>query len=209
MSLESSLIVDGLDIRALSDEELYEKLIENGAIAGPITENTRKIYQRKLAVVLGGEVGNFSRIADTSQLDGNFSQEEEDAQPTQAYIDYLAAGESRLRRRQEQRVYDDAPADSSEDEYDGEAPASPSAAYVSYSSNASMSSAREAACEEQSEEEAKEGEAGGGYGSLLSMAAVLLVAVAVFFFLSSGEEDTFKKLENMAKAEQQRRGAHT
>ena len=39
MSLESSLIVDGLDIRALSDEELYEKLIENGAIAGPITGN--------------------------------------------------------------------------------------------------------------------------------------------------------------------------
>ena len=51
-----------------------------------LAENTRKIYQRKLAVVLGGEVGNFSRIADTSQLDGNFSQEEEDAQPTQAYI---------------------------------------------------------------------------------------------------------------------------
>jgi len=57
---EDSVAVDGVDIEALDDDELFEKLKENGISAGPIVASTRKFYQKKLALVLKGEAANTS-----------------------------------------------------------------------------------------------------------------------------------------------------
>jgi len=57
---EDSVAVDGVDIEALDDDELFEKLKENGISAGPIVASTRKFYQKKLALVLKGETANTS-----------------------------------------------------------------------------------------------------------------------------------------------------
>ncbi|KAK7078428.1 hypothetical protein SK128_025139 [Halocaridina rubra] len=55
-NMDQSLIVDGFDISSLSDYDLYNRLQEFGATVGPIVDSTRKVYQRKLYVLLGGDV---------------------------------------------------------------------------------------------------------------------------------------------------------
>jgi len=44
-----------LDIDALNDSELYEKLRENNIVAGPIVDSTREVYKKKLKKVFYGE----------------------------------------------------------------------------------------------------------------------------------------------------------
>ena len=44
-----------LDIDALNDSELYEKLRENNIVAGPIVDSTREGYKKKLKKVFYGE----------------------------------------------------------------------------------------------------------------------------------------------------------
>jgi len=80
---ESALVVDGIDIEALDDDELFEKLRENGIAPGPIVASTRPFYMKKLAMVLRGETmnqtngSNGSNGADYSDTDPEEEQEEE------------------------------------------------------------------------------------------------------------------------------------
>ncbi|KFM63872.1 hypothetical protein X975_10342, partial [Stegodyphus mimosarum] len=53
--MDNSLIVDGLNIAQLSDDELSERLQNLGFIPGPILATTRSVYQRKLARLLRNE----------------------------------------------------------------------------------------------------------------------------------------------------------
>ncbi|GBM60371.1 hypothetical protein AVEN_79963-1 [Araneus ventricosus] len=53
--MDNSLIVEGLNIALLSDEELAEQLRELGFNPGPIVATTRSVYQRKLARLLRNE----------------------------------------------------------------------------------------------------------------------------------------------------------
>lgn len=46
-----------VDVTALSDEDLYEQLVQHGIPVGPIVDSTRAVYQRKLAAVLGQPSG--------------------------------------------------------------------------------------------------------------------------------------------------------
>ena len=80
---EDSMIVDGVDISALDDDELFEKLKEHGISAGPIVDSTRKLYQKKLVLMLKGETVNTTNgngkgveYSDTEE-----EEEEEDDQP--------------------------------------------------------------------------------------------------------------------------------
>ena len=52
---ENSLTVDGVDVDALDDDELFRLLKENGIDVGPIVSSTRPFYKKKLALVLKGE----------------------------------------------------------------------------------------------------------------------------------------------------------
>ena len=48
----ASNVVEELDIDALDDDELFEKLKEIGIDVGPVVASTRPFYQKKLAMVL-------------------------------------------------------------------------------------------------------------------------------------------------------------
>jgi len=58
MANGDSMVVEGVDIDALDDDELFEKLKENGVDVGPIVASTRPFYKKKLAMVLRGETLN-------------------------------------------------------------------------------------------------------------------------------------------------------
>ena len=77
-----SMIVDGEDISALDDDQLFLKLKEHGMNPGPIVGSTRKFYQKKLVLMLKGETVNTTNgngkgveYSDTEE------EEEEDDQP--------------------------------------------------------------------------------------------------------------------------------
>ena len=76
---EDSVAVDEADIEALDDDELLEKLKENGISAGPIVASTRKFYQKKLAMALKGEAANTSNGNGAEYSDTD--PEDEDDQP--------------------------------------------------------------------------------------------------------------------------------
>jgi len=76
---EDSVAVDEVDIEALEDDELFEKLKENGISAGPIVASTRVFYQKKLALVLKGETANTSNGNGAEYSDTD--PEDEDDQP--------------------------------------------------------------------------------------------------------------------------------
>ena len=84
---EDSMIVDGVDVSALDDDELFEKLKEHGISAGPIVDSTRKLYQKKLVLVLKGETVNTTNgkgveYSDTEEeKEEEEEEEEEDDQP--------------------------------------------------------------------------------------------------------------------------------
>ncbi|XP_063609282.1 emerin homolog 1-like isoform X2 [Penaeus indicus] len=69
-SSEASFIVDGIDVSRLNDDELYRRLQEYGASVGPIVDTTRKVYQKKLVVLMGGSV------EETATYNGDVDQEE-------------------------------------------------------------------------------------------------------------------------------------
>ncbi|XP_042878759.1 emerin homolog 1-like isoform X2 [Penaeus japonicus] len=69
-SSEASFIVDGIDVSRLSDDELYNRLQEHGAVVGPIVDTTRKVYQKKLVVLMGGTV------EETATYNGDVDQDE-------------------------------------------------------------------------------------------------------------------------------------
>ncbi|GFV00854.1 LEM domain-containing protein [Trichonephila clavipes] len=58
--MDNSLIVEGLNIAELSDDELAERLQDLGFAPGPIVATTRSVYQRKLARLLRNESFNES-----------------------------------------------------------------------------------------------------------------------------------------------------
>ena len=90
--VEDSMIVDGVDVSALSDDELFEKLQQHGISAGPIVDSTRKLYQKKLVAIMtesNGETGETDNstngkgmeYSDTEEEKEEEEEEEEDDQP--------------------------------------------------------------------------------------------------------------------------------
>ena len=89
--VEDSMIVDGVDVSALDDDVLFEKLKEHGISAGPIVDSTRKLYQKKLLDVLMLKGATANKIngkeveySDTEEEVGEVVEEvveEEDDQP--------------------------------------------------------------------------------------------------------------------------------
>ncbi|XP_037783444.1 emerin homolog 1-like isoform X1 [Penaeus monodon] len=76
-SSEASFIVDGIDVSRLSDDDLYSRLQEYGATVGPIVDTTRKVYQKKLVVLMGGTVEETATYnGDVDQEDYSDSEEE-------------------------------------------------------------------------------------------------------------------------------------
>lgn len=63
--MDNSLIVDGLNITELSDEELLARLVTLGFNPGPILDTTREVYQRKLARLLRNE--EFEDLEDENE----------------------------------------------------------------------------------------------------------------------------------------------
>ena len=81
MANGDSMVVDGVDIDALDDDELFEKLKENGVDVGPIVASTRPFYKKKLAMVLKGETLNGTNGAEYSDNDTDPETEPEDKTP--------------------------------------------------------------------------------------------------------------------------------
>ncbi|KAK8400775.1 hypothetical protein O3P69_002520 [Scylla paramamosain] len=69
----STLVINGLDITSLDDDDLYAQLQELGSPVGPIVDSTRSVYQKKLFVLLGGYVPEPSQT-----FNGDVEQEEEE-----------------------------------------------------------------------------------------------------------------------------------
>ena len=76
--VEDSMIVDGVDISALDDDELFAKLKEHGISAGPIVDSTRKLYQKKLVLMLKGETANTTNGKEVEYSDTEEEEEEEE-----------------------------------------------------------------------------------------------------------------------------------
>lgn len=68
----TNMVVDGVDVESLNDEELFTRLQALGATCGPIVASTRKIYQKKLMVLMGGDV------TDSPQYNGDVDLDEEE-----------------------------------------------------------------------------------------------------------------------------------
>ena len=77
--VEDSMMVDGVDVSALSDDELFEKLQQHGISAGPIVDSTRKLYQKKLldVLMLKGETANTTNGKEVEYSDTEEEVEEE------------------------------------------------------------------------------------------------------------------------------------
>ena len=75
---EDSMTVDGVDISALDDDELFAKLKELGLSPGPIVGSTRKFYQRKLVLMLKGQTANTTNGNGVEYSDTEEEEEEED-----------------------------------------------------------------------------------------------------------------------------------
>lgn len=83
---ENSLTVDGIDVDALDDDELFSLLKENGIDVGPIVSSTRPFYKKKLALVLKGEsMVNTSNGDEYSDTDPE--TEPEDDQPAGTIVE--------------------------------------------------------------------------------------------------------------------------
>eukprot|EP00092_Neocalanus_flemingeri_P040114 GFUD01043695.1.p1 GENE.GFUD01043695.1~~GFUD01043695.1.p1 ORF type:complete len:369 (-),score=117.55 GFUD01043695.1:437-1486(-) len=87
---EESLTVDGVDVDALDDDELFRLLKENGIDVGPIVASTRPFYKKKLALVLKGEsklnTSNGDEYSDTDP-ETEPDDEPEDDQPAGTVIE--------------------------------------------------------------------------------------------------------------------------
>ena len=83
---EDSMIVDGEDISALDDDELFVKLKEHGMNPGPIVGSTRKFYQKKLVLMLKGETANTTNGKGVEYSDTEEEEEEEEEEQPAAVI---------------------------------------------------------------------------------------------------------------------------
>ena len=63
--MDNSLIVDGVNIAELNDEELLQRLQALGFNPGPILASTREVYQRKLVRLLKDE--DFEDLDDENE----------------------------------------------------------------------------------------------------------------------------------------------
>ncbi|CAB4059867.1 unnamed protein product [Lepeophtheirus salmonis] len=70
---DNAMIVDGLHITDLSDDELFRKLQEYGVDVGPIVDSTRNIYQKKLAILMRGE-SNFNNSISSHHENGTSNE---------------------------------------------------------------------------------------------------------------------------------------
>jgi len=91
---ESSLNGNDIDIGALDDDELFEKLKENGIAPGPIVASTRPFYEKKLALALRGESMN-----QTNGSNGSNGAEYSDTDPEDDAEEEQPAVETRTTRR--------------------------------------------------------------------------------------------------------------
>jgi hypothetical protein len=78
---ENSLTVDGVDVDALDDDELFKLLKENGIDVGPIVSSTRPFYKKKLALVLKGGESMVNTSNGDEYSDTDPETEPEDNQP--------------------------------------------------------------------------------------------------------------------------------
>jgi len=66
--MDNSLIIDGVNIAELSDEELAERLRNVGFNPGPILATTRSVYQRKLARILSHvDINEDGEVSDVDE----------------------------------------------------------------------------------------------------------------------------------------------
>ena len=89
-----STVAEEFDIEALDDDELFEKLKENGIDVGPIVASTRPFYKKKLAMVLSGESMNG-----TNGNGVGFSDTEEEDVETEPEVEEEPIPEPRITRR--------------------------------------------------------------------------------------------------------------
>lgn len=84
-STNSNMVLDGVDVESLSDEDLFTRLQAYGATCGPIVASTRKIYQKKLLVLMGGDVVDAPQYNGDVDLDEEeeYSDNEEPVEPRQ------------------------------------------------------------------------------------------------------------------------------
>ncbi|XP_045122984.1 lamina-associated polypeptide 2, isoforms beta/delta/epsilon/gamma-like isoform X2 [Portunus trituberculatus] len=68
----STMVINGLDVTSLHDDDLYARLQDLGSPVGPIVDSTRSVYQKKLFVLLGGEV------PESPTFNGDVEQQEEE-----------------------------------------------------------------------------------------------------------------------------------
>jgi len=71
-STDLNMVVNGVDVETLNDEELFTRLQALGATCGPIVASTRTIYQKKLMKLMGGDV------VDAPQYNGDVDLDEEE-----------------------------------------------------------------------------------------------------------------------------------
>lgn len=69
----STMVINGLDVTSLDDDDLYARLQDLGSPVGPIVDSTRAVYQKKLFVLMGGQV-----LDSSPTFNGDVEQEDED-----------------------------------------------------------------------------------------------------------------------------------
>ncbi|KAK4292789.1 hypothetical protein Pmani_034469 [Petrolisthes manimaculis] len=67
------MLIGGINIAQLDDDDLYARLKALGATAGPVVDTTRKVYQRKLFTLMGGH------LPDSPVYNGDVDQEYSDS----------------------------------------------------------------------------------------------------------------------------------
>ena len=79
---------DDIDIDALDDDELFEKLREFGVEVGPIVASTRPFYKKKLAMVMKGESMNQTNGSNgTNGTNGaEFSDTDQETEPEEEVV---------------------------------------------------------------------------------------------------------------------------
>lgn len=93
----TNMVVDGVDVESLNDEELFTRLQALGATCGPIVASTRKIYQKKLIGLMGGDVTDaapqYNGDVDLDEDEEEYSDKEEpEEEPIEPRKTRLSAG---------------------------------------------------------------------------------------------------------------------
>ena len=75
-----------VDIGSLDDDQLFEMLKKNGVGVGPIVASTRKFYEGKLRLVLGGGSSASNGAKEFSDTEPEEEEEEEQPSPVQVVV---------------------------------------------------------------------------------------------------------------------------